>query len=653
VASQSPKDATAQASPHHVVIGTAGHIDHGKTSLVKALTGVDTDRLKEEKERGITIELGFAPIDLPGVGRAGVVDVPGHERFVRHMVAGAFGIDIVMLVVAADEGVMPQTREHTDICALLGVRQGLVALTKADLVDEELLELATLDVREYLAGTFLEAVPLVPVSVQTGRGLDTLRATLAELARAAPGHARRGVSLLPVDRSFTMKGFGTVVTGTTVSGAFEVGSAVEILPGRVQAKVRGVQVHGASCEVAHAGQRTALNLAGVGRDEVPRGAVVATPGLLSPSPRIDASVRVLPMAQRALKHRARGLFYTGTSQSLCTVLLQDRDAIEPGSEGPAQVLLESQVVTLPGERFILRGFTTLDNYGYTVGGGEVLDPTPPPHRRGAPATRALFEALLGEDVETRIDALALAAGTRGVTQAELELRVRAPSGKALERAVQALLSRRALVRYDADRRAMIHGAVLGRLTAQARERVEQFHREHPARDGIGREELRTQLMADLDVRLYQSVMNELTRDGTFVEDGTLLRRADHQARLGAGLAALAERVHGLYRGAALQPPLTREVAVAVGASDADVAQVLERLVAEGHLVCVKPDLYFDAPALGALKAAVVDFIGRHGEMNTGQFKELSGTTRKYAIPLSEYFDRERVTIRVGDVRRLR
>ncbi|HWR97596.1 MAG TPA: selenocysteine-specific translation elongation factor, partial [Candidatus Methanoperedens sp.] len=375
----------------HLIIGTAGHIDHGKTTLVRALTGIDTDRLKEEKERGITIELGFAHLDLPGLPPAGIVDVPGHEKFVHHMVAGAAGIDLVLLVVAADEGIMPQTREHLDICRLLGVTQGIVVLTKADLVEAEWLALVSQDVTAYLAGSFLEGAPLVPVSSTTGRGIPELRAAIAARLATVPPRAASGLPRLPIDRVFTMKGFGTVVTGTLVAGRLDVGDAVEVLPARVESRIRGIQVYGAAVESARAGQRTAINLPGVEKAAIERGNVLTRPGLLEPSYLMDARLSYLRSASRPLANRTRVRLHLGTSEILARVILLGRAELAPGEEAMVQLRLEAPGVALPRDRFVIRGYSPV----VTLGGGELVDTRPAKHRQFSPAAFEHVATLAG------------------------------------------------------------------------------------------------------------------------------------------------------------------------------------------------------------------------------------------------------------------
>jgi selenocysteine-specific elongation factor len=402
----------------HIVMGTAGHVDHGKTALIKGLTGVDTDRLKEEKERGITIELGFASLTLPDGLVLGVVDVPGHERFVRNMVAGAAGIDLVAMVIAADEGVMPQTREHLQICNLLGIRKGLVALAKVDLVDQEWLALVQEDVREFLRGTFLEGAPIVPVSSLTGEGFPELRETIARVAGEVETEADAGLFRLPVDRVFTMKGFGTVVTGTLLSGQVRIGEEVEFAPTGLRTRVRGIQVHNRPQEVAEAGQRTAVNLQGVEKATIERGHVLAAPETLPASRRLDVSFRLLPGAARKLKNRTLIRLHTGTSEIMARVILLDRDDLEPGGEAYAQIVPEEPVTVVAGDRFVARSYSPVT----TIGGGIILDPLPGKHKRFSEKILEAFHCLAGKESPERVAVILARAGIAGIPEARLIVR---------------------------------------------------------------------------------------------------------------------------------------------------------------------------------------------------------------------------------------
>jgi selenocysteine-specific elongation factor len=658
-----------------VVLGTAGHIDHGKTSLVRALTGIDTDRLREEKRRGITIELGFAHLALPDGTVAGVVDVPGHERFVRAMAAGAGGIDLVVLVVAADEGVMPQTREHLDICRLLGVPRGLVAVTKADLLPDlgaDWLALLEQDVRAATKGTFLEGSPILPVSAATGEGLPRLVTELGRLAAEVPERPADGPAFLPVDRAFSMKGFGTVVTGTLLSGQIAEGDETALLPpspGVGPLRVRSVQVHGKPTPRALAGQRTAVNLAGVEPTAVRRGQALAAPGVVPASSILDVELSLLAVAARPLRHRARLLLHVGTAQVSATVALLDRSPLPspasrggggpgtselaPGATAFAQLRLAEPVAALPGHRFILRGFAALEGRGRTVAGGRVLAVAAPKRRRGRPETLRQLQVLAGADADARLEAVLETAGPAGLDLPGIVGRTALPP-RAAQAALERIGARGGALLFDRDRRAFVAGAVARALSERLAAAVDAFHRAHPLAAGVGREELRGRLPAVVDPRLFQRLLAQLADRGEVVVEGDHVRRRGHAAAQAGGAGgALKERVAAALAAGGLAPPRLAELPAAVKASDADVHAVLKLLAAEGRAVRVSAELWYDAAALAALRERLVAFLRERKAITTQEFKDLVGATRKHVIPLAEHFDQERVTLRVGEKRVLR
>jgi selenocysteine-specific elongation factor len=644
---------------HAIVIGTAGHIDHGKTALTRALTGIDTDRLKEEKARGITIELGFAWLDLGGY-RCAVVDVPGHERFVRTMVAGATGIDLVVLVIAADEGVMPQTREHLDICRLLRVARGVVALSKADLVAPDWLDLVREDVRATLRGTFLEGAPVIPCSAVTGAGLEELKAALLDLAAQVPRRDEDGLVRLPIDRVFTMHGFGTVVTGTLAAGRLAVDDEVEALPGGARGKVRGLQVHGVATPVALAGQRTAVNLGGVARDAITRGEILAHAGVLRPSSLVEAEVEILTAARAPLGRRTRLLCHAGTAQVPGLVVLLEGEEVAPGGTALVQLHLAGGLCLLPGDRFILRGFTPQAHYGTTVGGGQVLRVLCARARRRDPEVVARLKALAAADRPTRVALTVEAAGVAGLGRAELQQRLGDPP-RAVDAALQQLLSTRTLVRFDAERGAVAHQRAVATLEAAALQAVAAFHAAQPRQPGIGREELRSKLPAHAPARLVHLAVEALRARGALVAERDLLRLPGHVADVPTAGPSLRQSIAALYAAAKLQPPRHAEVAGLLKAAaptgparrEAEVREALELLVRDGTLVRVSPELFFDRAAIDDLRARLLAYLAEHGTITAQAFKELCGASRKYSIPLAEHFDNEKVTLRVGEIRRRR
>jgi selenocysteine-specific elongation factor len=642
-----------------VVLGTAGHIDHGKTSLVRALTGIDTDRLREEKRRGITIELGFAHLALPDGTVAGVVDVPGHERFVRAMAAGAGGIDLVVLVVAADEGVMPQTREHLDICRLLGVPRGLVAVTKSDLLPAlgaDWLPLLEQDVRAATRGTFLEGCPLLPVSATTGEGLPALVAALGKLAAEVQERPADGPTFLPIDRAFSMKGFGTVVTGTLLSGQIAEGEELGLLPptpGVGPLRVRSVQVHGKATARALAGQRTAVNLAGVEPSAIRRGQALAAAGVVPASSILDVELSLLAVAARPLRHRGRLLLHVGTAQVAATVALLDRTELAPGATAYAQLRLAEPVAALPGHRFILRGFAALEGRGRTVAGGRVLAVAAPKRRRGRPEAIRQLQALAGPEGDARLAAILETAGPAGLDLAGLVGRT-GLSPRAAQATLERLGARGDALLFDRERRAFVAGPVARALGEKLLAAVEAFHRAHPLAAGVGREELRGRLPPVVDPRLFQRLVAQLAEKGPLVVEGDHVRRKDHAAaKAGGAGGALKDQIAQALAAGALAPPRVSELAAVVKASEADVGAVLKLLGAEGRAVRVSSELWYDAAALSGLREKLVAFLRERKAITTQEFKDLVGATRKHVIPLAEHFDQERVTLRVGEKRVLR
>jgi selenocysteine-specific elongation factor len=632
-----------------VIVGTAGHIDHGKTSLVRALTGVDADRLPEEKRRGITIDLGFAELDLGDV-RVGFVDVPGHERFVKNMLAGAHGIDLVALVIAADEGVMPQTREHFDICRLLGVAAGLVVLTKTDAVDAELLELVRAEAEELVAGSFLGGAPVVAASARTGEGIEELKVKLREAALAAPARDTDTVTRLPVDRSFTMRGFGAVVTGTLVAGEIDEGQELELLPAGERVRVRGVQVHGSAVKTATAGQRTAVNLGGVEAAAIERGMVLAPAGRLAATQIVDARLSVLRDAPRPLKTRQRVRVHHGTAEVLArVVVLEAANEVAPGASGLVQLRLESPVVALPGDRFIIRTYSPQQ----TFAGGEVLDAHAPKHRgRERASAREKLAALDDVDHAARLAFFVASAGERGLRRAEAAART-GWRDDVLDAAIAEALARGAVVEAE--------GVLAARdlfedLLRAAAEEVEAHHRREPLSRGLARETLRERVFARAAPELFRAALRRAEAEGALVSERELVRSRGRSLELSPADAALRDRLENIYREAALEAPTLEEAfARAAGAAGRreHLRKLLQLLIDAGALVRVREDLFFHRDALSALVAALRDYASARGPerlIDVAAFKELSGVSRKYAIPLLEYFDRERVTRRAGDKR---
>jgi selenocysteine-specific elongation factor len=628
------------------VIGTAGHIDHGKTALVRALTGQDTDRLKEEKERGISIDLGFAYLDLPGRERVGVVDVPGHERFIRNMLAGAHGIDVALLVVAADDGVMPQTEEHLDILHLLGVTRGVVAVTKTDLVDEARVRAALDEIRVALDGTSLATAPIVPVSSATGAGLAGLRAAIDEqLARPVPARPD-AYFRLPVDRVFSLRGPGLVVTGTALAGDARVGDTVRVLPDGGEARVRSLETHGAPHEHATGGRRLAVGLAGIERDRLARGAVVCHPAITRATRCLDAWVEIRPAAGRVIASHTRVRLHLGTAEVLGRVVVHD-GPLAPRGGGWARLVLREPVAALRGDRFVLRDETARR----TIGGGEVARAFVDPRVRRAPDLAAHLAALRGGDDAAAAGAvLALdrefATDLAGVAEALNRTAESARLALAIAPAVVAIPD-------AAGAEAWTTVAKWQRLVDAACAAVADEHREHPLARGLEMESLRGRLPWVLPPRVFRWAVDRLVADGLLGRADSVLHAPRHAVRLAPPAQALADRVERLLAEGGLTPPDVRGLEAAAGASRRDLLEVLRVLDADGRVVRVSPDLYFARAAADEARARLERHCGADGTITPAAFRDLIGASRKFAIALLEWLDRTAVTVRVGDLRRLR
>ncbi|MFW5730832.1 MAG: selenocysteine-specific translation elongation factor, partial [Desulfonatronovibrionaceae bacterium] len=524
-----------------VIMGTAGHIDHGKTTLIKALTGIECDRLVEEKKRGITIELGFAFMDLDRDLRLGIIDVPGHEKFVKNMVSGASGIDFVLLVIAADEGVMPQTREHLEICTLLGIKTGLVALTKTDVADEELLELVQEDVQEYLQGTFLKDAPVVPVSAHTGQGLETLTAHLREMASSFSIQRRADLFRLPVDRIFTMRGHGTVITGTTVSGSISVGEEIMIYPLELVSRVRSLQVHGEQTQQSSAGMRTAVNLQGLEKEDLERGFVLGRPGTLFPSRVWDLELICLESAPRALKHRTQIHFHHGSKEVLARIYLLDRDKLEPGETCVCQVRFDDPMAGVYGDRCVVRSFSPLR----TIAGGRIINPLAGKIKRFSRDVQVL-ERLAGARAEEVISLQLELAGRRGLSLGQLII-MTDMEGRELEKKLQIMGGRQEVFLFDKDRRIFAGGKVVLDIEAEMLEQLKDFHRRSPIRQGMSRGELSGKWAADIPEKLFFHVLERLIRQEKIVAEQEYMRLPGHKVSLAADEEKLKKKIAHTYQ----------------------------------------------------------------------------------------------------------
>ena len=635
-----------------IIVGTAGHIDHGKTALVKALTGVDADRLREEKERGITIDIGFADLSL-GKTHFGFVDVPGHERFVKNMLAGAHGIDLVLLVVAADEGVMPQTREHFDICRLLKVKSGLIAITKADLADDELAMLVEAEVSDFVQGSFLEGEPVVRVSSRTGQGITELKQALEQLARSVPSRDAAAVARLPIDRIFTIKGFGTVVTGTLVAGTLTPGDELEILPSTgLRTRARGLQVHSRTVDAARAGERTAVNVQGLEVSDLARGQVLVPAGRLQATSIADARLELLPSAKRPLKTRTRVRFHCGTAEILARVILLDAAQLEPGKRTLAQLRMETPILVLPGDHFIIRSYSP----SMTIGGGTILDVHPQKHRKKD--TRRAIEFLSQCETADELEKIALyaeAAGESGTSLTEIAMhtgltdQVISDAVKKLERTGRILIAGENLATLISR----VAFETIGRRMIQL---VKAAHKKAPLDRGISREELRARIGSSVRAETFRALVKDAVDRGLLVSERELVRDSRHQVNLSSDEQAAKDELAQIYAEAALETMALDDAVNTIAGRFGFGAQHAQRfaqmLLTSGELVRVA-DLVFHKSALDGLRADLARFKRERGSnIDVAAFKDLTGVSRKYAIPLLEYLDRQRITRRNGDVREI-
>jgi len=627
----------------HVVVGTAGHIDHGKSALVKALTGTDPDRLKEEKERGMTTDLGFAFLGTDIT----IIDVPGHERFVRHMLAGASTIDLVVLVVAADDGVMPQTREHFEICRLMGIRKGLVAINKADLVDDEWIEMVKLDVSEMVRGTFLEGAPMMPVSAITGRGVTELRQAIVELAKNVEAKPDRGVFRMPVDRNFSMKGFGTVVAGTVLSGHVHVGDTLELLPQKREVRVRGIQRHNQKLETLGLGERAALNLQGLERAAVARGNVLATPGYYTPTSSFNAALYLLKSVDKPLRNLASLKLHIGTAEVMCRVALLDTKELAPGQDALVQVRADEPVVCDWNDHYVIRTFAPQQ----TIGGGVVLEANPSKERRFdedvVKRLRALRTGEAGSVLEQyllkhRFDAKTLAQAAKDLALADAD---------AKEMLDLLLATSRARKLKFEGKEFLVHEKMVGEARAALVATLVQFHKENPLRLGLKRPELRTKAARNFSSPLFEAVLASLLSENQVGLDDDRVRLASHQIKLGPALQKEYDRLDRLFLERGFAPPSFEEALAGVEKKLAQ--QVRVALLESGRLVDVGESVVLHRDAVASAEQKVRALFARKPELTASEIRQELGTTRKYLIPLLNYLDSRVITQRKGEVRILK
>lgn len=632
----------------HFVLGTAGHVDHGKTALIKALTGVDTDRLKEEKERGITIELGFASLNLPSGQTLGIVDVPGHEKFIKNMVSGAAGIDLVMMVIAADEGIMPQTKEHLHICSLLGISRGIVSLTKTDLVEKDWLELVKSEINEFLRGTFLEGAPIVPVSAIKKEGLADLIAALESTINNIPEKEDCGIFRLPIDRVFTMKGFGTVVTGTLVSDRIKIGEDIRILPEEINARIRGIQVHNQPVEEAWAGQRTAINLQGMEKSAIKRGDVLARPETIRPSQRLDVFVEFLSSNAKNLKNRTLVRLHTGTSEIIARVILLDKDEIAPGQKAFAQLVLVNKDVVVAGDRFVLRSYSPIT----TIGGGQIIDPLPAKHKRLNTKIIDELNRLQSGPLPERISVILERNQFMGINLRGLAFRL-GINAKNIRESLENLFSAKKAFLLDNEGTTVISAYYFNQLEELIGKNLAAYHKKNPLQEGISKEELKASLGHVISSKLFNMAMSSLNKKGTVASDKNNVRLSGHEIQLAGELDSLRQAIAKIYNEAGLAPPSLTDVVGKFKDQKAKAQSLITLMLKDGDLIKINEELCFAREALEKLRGDYKALLIKDGKATPASFKDLTGLSRKYIIPLMEYFDMSKLTVRVDDHRILR
>ncbi len=635
----------ADAGLNNIILGTAGHIDHGKTEAIKMLTGIDTDRLKEEKERGITIDIGFAYLDLPDDRRLGIIDVPGHEKFVKNMLAGAVGIDLVLLVVAADESIMPQTREHLDICRLLKVRHGLIALTKCDMVDEEIKMLVEEEVSDFVKGTFLESAPIVRISSKTKEGIDELKRALIKTVDKVAARETGGVFRLPIDRVFTIKGFGTVVTGTVQSGEVSVDDRIIIAPQNESARVRGIEVHETKVDKATAGQRTALNLQGISKHQIKRGHVATSPEHLPSTYMINAHMEMLASASKPLSNRARIRLHAGAQEIMGRVILLDREILEPADQGFVQIRLEQEGVFLPGDYYVIRSYSP----SATIGGGVILELTSnKAHRfRNKPLER--LKTLKEGSLREKIESVFRNAGFQGIQAKKTPLLV-FDSPEKVHQIIQEMKNNHLLSASEGDANLYYHVDAFKELRPGIMKLLEDFHRKNPLAQGLKKEKLKHLLKTRMSDEFFNDLMIRMQENGSVVFQGGLVRRSDFSPEMTAEQEKAAEDIIRIYRTADMEPPLTSEVLQKMKKSGDNPEELIRFLLVRGDLIKVQENLIYHRDAIEKMKRITLEHLEKNEKITVGDFKGIFKITRKFAVPLLEYLDQANITVRRGNER---
>ena len=636
----------------YVILGTAGHIDHGKSTLVHALTGIDPDRLREEKERGITIDLGFAYLNYPPCSEAGpdglrigIVDVPGHEKLVKNMLAGAGGIDIVLLVIAADEGIMPQSKEHLAICNLLKINKGIIVLTKTDLVEQDWLELITDDIKKFVKGTFLEGAEIIPFSSKNKDNLELVREKIREVSLSVEPKPAKGIFRLPVDRVFTLKGFGTVVTGTAISGSISLDSPLQVLPKDLKTKVRGLHSHGKLLKTAFAGQRVAINLQGIEKEDIQRGDVLTIPGKIKPTSSTDATIELLKdISFSKLKNRSLVHFHSGTSELIARIILYDKEGLKPGDSAYCQLRFQGAVTLMAGDRYIIRRFSPL----LTIGGGEILDPAP--HRRkrkeGSAGTMQFTEDLKIFEKGSLKEKLLMKihhTGMIGITLPHLEGWIKAELPD-INNAIKTLRAEHKIVQFD---NILLHKEAFDTFSRRALSTVKAFHKDNPLKSGMLKEDLRV-IFKQLDQRLFENLLSAVKE--IIIEKETLRLKSFHIS-LSEDKRLSKEKILKTLEGSEFQPPVKEELVQALLINKKELDELLKIMASEGKVVRINDSLYLPTTSYTKMIKGLKSFFTTKPEMTVGEFRDILKTSRKYALPFLEYLDSNNVTMRVGDVRK--
>jgi selenocysteine-specific elongation factor len=618
-----------------VILGTAGHVDHGKSAIIKTLTGTDPDRLKEEKERGITIDLGFANLEYSDGLTVGIVDVPGHEKLVRNMLAGAGGIDIVLFVVAADEGIMPQTKEHLAICNLLKIKAGLIAITKTDLVEEEQVQLLSEKIKQYVKGTFLENAEIIPVSSKTGKNIELLREKIKEIGLKTPRKIAEGIFRLPIDRVFTLKGFGTVVTGTAISGEISVDEAVEILPAVIRSKARGLHSHGKSISKASAGQRVAINLTGIEKENLKRGDVVVLPGRFQPTKILDAKIELLKNAP-ILKNKGLVHFHSGTSEVIARVILYDRNELKAGEGCYCQLRLMEPIVAMSGDRYIIRRFSPVD----TIGGGEILDPSPKKRKKldGLDDLKIFDKGTLDEKIEMKVTK----SHIKGIPVSSIEGWINIDVSS-INESIKTFISKGIIARFEDI---LLHKSVINELKDKINKILTEFHKLNPLKSGFSKEEVRSVLK--IDHKIFNAFINSIS---DIVIDKDIIRLPDFKISLSDADEIMKKQIVMLLEQNHFQPPLKDDLITNLSIPRKQLEDILKILLKEGIIIRINDSLYLTAVNYKKMIEFLKCFFAEKKEMSVSEFRDMIGTSRKYAVPYLEHLDAVKVTIRTGDVRK--